>query len=58
MECPKIGLVGIGGFGRVLLKYIGKLQSEGQLLLEAVCDIQIERHLDAINETPFATFKT
>ena len=58
MECPKIGLVGIGGFGRVLLKYIGKLQSEGQLLLEAVCDIQIERHFDAINEAPFATVKT
>ena len=38
----KIGLVGVGGFGQVLLKYIFKLQDEGRLDLSAVCDIHPE----------------
>jgi len=42
MERLKIGLVGIGGFGQVLLKYIFKLQDEGRLDLSAVCDIHPE----------------
>lgn len=38
----KIGLVGVGGFGQVLLKYIFKLQDEGRIDLSALCDIHPE----------------
>jgi predicted dehydrogenase len=48
MERLKIGMVGIGGFGKVLLKYIRKLQEEERLELAAVCDIHPEEFPHAL----------
>ena len=45
MERLKLGLVGIGGFGQVLLKVIRKLQEEDRVELAAVCDICLEKFL-------------
>ncbi len=58
MDSLKIGLVGIGGFGQVLLQYIAKLQREKRLELSAVCDIQLERHLASVTKEPFSQLRT
>lgn len=54
MDCLKIGLIGIGGFGQVLLQYIARLQLENRLELAAVCDIQLEKHLPSLSRWSFA----
>jgi len=47
MERLKIGLIGTKGFGKVLLRYIRRLQAEERLELAAVCDIHPEDFLNA-----------
>ena len=58
MNSLKIGLVGIGGFGQVLLQYIARLQLENRLELAAVCDIQLEKHLASVTKDPFSKLRT
>jgi len=58
MSSLKIGLVGIGGFGQVLLKYISRLQQEKRLILEAACDIQLDKHIVNIRQEPFSEIRT
>ena len=58
MNSLKIGLVGIGGFGQVLLQYIAKLQLENRLELEAVCDVQLKKRLTSITQETFARVRT
>jgi predicted dehydrogenase len=58
MDCLKVGLVGIGGFGQVLLQYIARLQLENRLELAAVCDIQLEKYLPSLSRWSFAGLRT
>ena len=58
MGSLKIGLVGIGGFGQVLLQYIARLQQENLLELAAVCDIQLEKNLPSVTKAPFGPLRT
>jgi predicted dehydrogenase len=58
MERLKLGLVGIGGFGQVLLKVIRKLQEEDRVDLAAVCDIHLEKFLHTLEETPPGAIRT
>ncbi len=46
----KIGLVGLGTFGRVLLKYVRRLQEENRLDLAAVCDVSLDKCLAALGK--------
>ena len=46
----KIGLVGLGTFGRVLLRYIRRLQEENRLDFAAVCDVSLDKCLAALTE--------
>lgn len=48
-----VGLVGVGGFGQVLLKYITQLQTEKRLRLAAVCDINLEPWLPTLGAEGF-----
>lgn len=58
MDSLKIGLVGVGGFGRVMLQYIARLQLENRLELAAVCDVQLEKHLASVTKEPFSKLRT
>ena len=58
MERLKLGLVGIGGFGQVLLKVIRKLQEEDRVELSAVGDIHLEKFLHTLEEKPLGTIRT
>jgi predicted dehydrogenase len=57
MERLKIGLVGIGAFGQVLLKYIRKLQEENRLNLAAVCDVRLDKCLATLEENRLGTVR-
>jgi predicted dehydrogenase len=58
MERLNLGLVGIGGFGQVLLKVIRKLQEEDRVALAAVCDIRLEKFLHTLEDKPLGTIRT
>ena len=58
MERLKLGLVGIGGFGQVLLKVIRRLQEEDRVELAAVCDIHLEKFLHTLEEKPLGAIRT
>jgi predicted dehydrogenase len=58
MERLNLGLVGIGGFGQVLLKVIRKLQEEDRVELAAVCDIRLEKFLHTLEEKPLGMIRT
>jgi predicted dehydrogenase len=57
MERLKIGLVGIGAFGQVLLNYIRKLQVENKLNLAAVCDVNLDKCLATLEENSLCTVR-
>lgn len=58
-ETPlRVGLVGIGGFGKTLLQYIGTMQRAGRFVLAAACDVQLDRYGEALAEEPFAGVRT
>jgi predicted dehydrogenase len=57
MERLKIGLVGIGAFGQVLLNYIRKLQEENRLNLAAVCDVSLDKCLATLEEHHLGTVR-
>ena len=46
----KIGLVGVGAFGQVLLNTIRKLEEENRLNLAAVCDVSLDKCLAILEE--------
>jgi predicted dehydrogenase len=58
MERLKLGLVGIGGFGQVLLKVIRNLQEEDRVELAAVCDSHLEKFLHTLDETSPGAIRT
>lgn len=57
MAISKVGLVGVGGFGQVMLRYIGRLQRQGRLELAAVCDIRLEEHDASLRAEPFGDLR-
>ncbi len=49
-----VALVGVGAFGRRLLRYMAPLVEAGRLNLVAACDSNIEAYRDALKETPYS----
>ena len=53
MSKLKVGLVGIGGFGKTHLENLRILENEGRIQLHAVCDINAELYEENLNQFLF-----